>query len=145
MVLLQKMKEKKNECESIIPRDSNKIEETNYKCSLEKENEVDTCIRVKKECKDFKDPETCHEYDPADFKKCIFKNGNCIEEYKNCNLYDEKFENDQKKTFIVKELLLYINMMIQFINAFIQTPMDVKRKKYYVKTMKVKMKIIVKY
>ena len=88
---------KNDECESIIPRDSNKIEETNYKCSLEKEDNVDTCKRVKKECKDFKDPETCHEYDPADFKKCIFKNGNCIEEYKNCELYDQKVDSSQKK------------------------------------------------
>jgi len=88
---------KKNECESIIPRDSNKIEETDYKCSLEKEDNVDTCKRVKKECKDFKDEETCNKYVPADFKKCIFKDGNCIEEYENCDLYDVFVQKAQQK------------------------------------------------
>ena len=74
-------------CESIIPYDEEgESELPNYKCIF------DTnvgCLRQNKKCSDAKDPTDCELITPEDSvnKKCLFYNGQCVEEFRTCEIY----------------------------------------------------------
>ena len=76
-----------NTCESIIPYDSyGSSQLSGVKCKM-----VDnTCTQVSKECSDFNESEyQCYQLTPTDNnKRCVYKDKKCIEQYKDCETYN---------------------------------------------------------
>ena len=75
-----------NTCESIIPYNSYGSQLTEAKCKMV----GNTCTQVSKECSDFNENEyQCEQFTPTDEnKRCVYKDKNCIEQYKDCNAYN---------------------------------------------------------
>jgi hypothetical protein len=73
----------KTVCESI------KLDEDTYKCVFTSGNK---CEKKRKECKEAKESYECKSYYvlPSDTtnKKCVYKNNECIEQYKDCDAYN---------------------------------------------------------
>ena len=76
-------------CESIIPYENKyKSLESTHKCIMKKENNNFYCTMVEKECKDAKNENECINDIIVPYnKKCIYENGKCKEQYKDCDTY----------------------------------------------------------
>ena len=78
-------------CESI------KLDEDTYKCVFTSGNK---CEKKRKECKEAKESYECSSYYvlPSDTtnKKCVYKNNECIEQYKDCDAYNNSGDNIDK-------------------------------------------------
>ena len=74
-------------CEAIIPYSDEKASLKNsHKCVLDKDN---NCVKVAKECKEAKTFHQCvYEINPPENKKCVYQNGECQEQYIDCNTYN---------------------------------------------------------
>ena len=82
-------------CEAIIPK--NNGENYSIKCKFEDSK----CVRVEKPCEDYQgtnlNSEICSSIIPKDQnKKCILRNGECVEEYKTCKAYNDD-ANDKEE------------------------------------------------
>ena len=85
-----------SECESIIP--INNSEKYSIKCSYD--TTKNKCVRKPKLCGDAGSEQECPLIIPEDStKKCIYKESECIEEYKTC----EEYNNDQNVDTIVED------------------------------------------
>ena len=77
-------------CSSIIPHDGKgKPLDSKYKCVMGENNR---CERKRKECKDFNTIDECQFFEISLTKNCAFKKGQCTEQYKTCNDYDNSGE-----------------------------------------------------
>ena len=85
-------------CESIIPYDSSTegssttfTQLTNYKCIYDSKV---GCMRIAKGCSEAKTSTQCLSMTPSDTnkKQCVFYNGQCSEEFKTCENYNENVE-----------------------------------------------------
>ena len=76
-------------CESIIPYENKyKSLESTHKCIMKKENNNFYCTMVEKECKDAKNENECTKKILAPTnKQCIYDNGQCKEQYIDCDTY----------------------------------------------------------
>ena len=81
-------------CESIIPYDDkgNSLK-SQYKCILDEKN---TCIKKEKECHEANTYEECKNIIEKDNKKCIYLDGVCKEQYKDCDSYTNSGETIDK-------------------------------------------------
>ena len=95
-VVTDKDKRKVEECTAIQPGNTGMNYENGLKCVLD--SETKECKEVYKECKDFTDEDLCNIYSPEDTdKQCIFKNNECVEDYKYCETYSSQvLEKDRK-------------------------------------------------
>ena len=66
-----------------------------YKCKM---GENGNCQRVSKLCSDIKNETKCNDYSLSNYKKCVYINNECIEQYKDCDSYTNSGENIDKST-----------------------------------------------
>ena len=95
-------------CESQTPlNDAKNDYDYLYKCKYNTVN--NKCEKVRKTCTEynslFKGDFPCSDFLPEDStnKKCVERGGLCIEQYKTCQLYDEKLDDPNKKCVYIKE------------------------------------------
>ena len=81
-------------CESIIPISEfwgSSLQET-HKCVLDEDN---VCTMIKKGCNEAKTEYECSQFEPPNSdKECIYLNGECKEQYKNCDNYNNNGEEE---------------------------------------------------
>ena len=84
----------KSICESIIPISEiwgSNLQDT-HKCVLDEDN---VCTMVKKDCKEATTEYECSNFAPSNSEKeCIYIKGECKEQYKNCDYYNNNGEEE---------------------------------------------------
>lgn len=91
-------------CESIIPYNSEGNILKSNKCVME----GNKCIMKNKECSEAKTYKECYEIEPSDTNKnCIYLNGECKEQYKDCASYNsngkESIEKDKCESILIMD------------------------------------------
>ena len=91
-------------CESIIPFDSEGTISKSNKCVIE----GNKCVMKNKECSEAKTYKECFEIKPSDTNKnCIYLNGECKEQYKDCASYNsngkESIEKDKCESILIMD------------------------------------------
>ena len=99
-------------CESIIPYKNKYTSlETSHKCIIKNENNNLFCSMEAKECKEAITREQClNEIIPPTDKKCIYINGQCKEEYIDCDAYSNsgsEIDKDICESIILSDKLVY--------------------------------------
>ena len=89
-------KTKRSDCISIKAKNPNSgYEDSHYKCSF-KEDDDNKCMTEKKTCEEIMEGKSACEFHVLDdpYKQCKYKNNGCVEEYINCDIYNDHHGSD---------------------------------------------------
>ena len=97
--LITEERRNNDDCTSIPAKSTNPslYEDEHYKCSYNVDNDK-KCKTKLKTCSEITDEDICNSHPLDDNEqKCVYKNGECIKEFKNCDIYNSHHSADKSK------------------------------------------------
>lgn len=118
----------KNICIDITPRYfDNKYINYFLKCIFDETSKK--CLSKNKECSEIKDKDIFNSHEPNEFKRCIFINNICQEQYKTCEIYNNEINDKNKKEEDFQSIEPIYNDNIKYKCNFIKEMSTCQRKR----------------
>ena len=125
---VEEAKKNKEDCESIriyLDNDNYGRYDEHHYCSYT----GTTCSTKERKCEDIPDQYTCEDYSPTDDTICVFINGFCKEQYKTCEIYNQRVEEANKNKEDCEAIRFYDNGFDAYWKCVFEEGTCSKRKK----------------